>query len=101
VCLYCGSVYSVLTRIVACNYSQVFCVDFNTSFTPVINHAKLVWKNKATILDIETAFHCSLDDEIHIDFPRSLNFNENQKLALSKTIYSLEFRVLESFKVIN
>jgi hypothetical protein len=49
----------------------------------------LFGKIKQQSLTLKQLFHCNLDDEIHIDLPRSLNFNENQKLALRKTIYSL------------
>ena len=49
---------------VACRYSQITGVDFTESSVPAINDVtwrvllavKLLWKLKAKIIDIETAF---------------------------------------------
>ena len=55
----------------ACGYSQVPGVDFEESYSPVINDVtfrvmlvmKIVWKLKALIIDIETPFlHGELDE---------------------------------------
>jgi hypothetical protein len=51
-------------RLLACGYSQIQGINFNESFTPVINDdsfrimliAKLIWNLEASIVDIETAF---------------------------------------------
>jgi hypothetical protein len=54
----------VRARLVACGYSQVLGVDFNESFTSVINDAslrimmiaKLIWELEASIIDDEIGF---------------------------------------------
>jgi Reverse transcriptase (RNA-dependent DNA polymerase) len=64
--------------LVACGYSQVPGVDFNDSFAPVVNDvsfrvlliAKIVWKLKDRIIDVETAFlHGDLKEEIFMEIP--------------------------------
>ena len=58
-------------RLVACGYSQVPGIDFEESYSPVINDVtfrvmlimQIVWKLQALIIDIETAFlHGELDE---------------------------------------
>ena len=59
-------------QLVDCGYSQVPGIEFNDSFTPVVNDvsfrvsliAKIVRKLKARIIDVETAFlHGALKGE--------------------------------------
>jgi Reverse transcriptase (RNA-dependent DNA polymerase) len=61
-------------RLVAYGYSQIPGIDFNESFVLVINDAsfqimlvaKLIWKLKACIVDVEIAFlHGELQEEIY------------------------------------
>jgi Reverse transcriptase (RNA-dependent DNA polymerase) len=94
-------------RLVACGYSQVPGVDFNESFAPVINDvsfrimliSKLIWKLKACIVDVETAFlHGELQEEIYMDVPDGLNAGFDNVLRLSKTIYGLVQSAREFYK---
>jgi hypothetical protein len=84
--------------LVACAYSQIPGVNFNNSFTPVVNDvsfriilsAKLLWGMQANIVDVETAFlHDNLQEEIYMNVPKGMSKNDNNCLLLKKTIYGL------------
>ena len=61
--------------------------------------AKIVWKMKATIIDIETAFlHGNLDEESYMDVLPDLNLEPNKRLILRKTIYGLVQSAREFYK---
>jgi Reverse transcriptase (RNA-dependent DNA polymerase) len=84
--------------LVACGYSQVPRVNFNDSFAPVVNNvsfrvlliAKLVWKLKARIINVKTAFlHGDLKEEIFMETPPGMEASKDECLILKKTIYGL------------
>ena len=85
-------------QLVACGYSQVPGVNFNDSFAPIVNHvsfrvlliAKIVWKLKARIINVETAFlHGDLKEEIFMEIPPGMEASKDECLILKKTIYGL------------
>ena len=86
-------------RLVACGYSQIPGVDFTESYAPVINDvtwrilivAKMMWKLKAKIVDVETAFlHGDLEEEIYMEAPEGLGLErDKQCVLLKKSIYGL------------
>jgi Reverse transcriptase (RNA-dependent DNA polymerase) len=52
--------------------------------------AKLVWKLKARIIDVKTAFlHGDLKEEIFMEIPPGMEASKNEFLILKKTIYGL------------
>ena len=52
--------------------------------------AKLVWKLKARIIDVETAFlHGDLKEEIFMEIPPGMEASKDECLILKKTIYEL------------
>jgi Reverse transcriptase (RNA-dependent DNA polymerase) len=68
-------------RLIACGYSQIPGIEFNKSFSPVINNvsfrimlvAKLMWGLQASIVDVETAFlHGDLSQGIYMNVPERL-----------------------------
>jgi hypothetical protein len=70
----------------ACGYSQVSRIDFNESFSPVLNDVsfrvlivtKLFWDMICIVVDIETSFlHGDLDEEIHMEGSEGLTISEN------------------------
>ena len=87
-------------RLVACGYSQVPGIDFQDSYSPVVNDATvrlliivmLVFELDSLIIDIETAFlHGILGpgEEIYMDCPEGLKAGHDECLLLKKTIYGL------------
>jgi hypothetical protein len=75
--------------LVACGYSQLSGVDFQESFTPVINDITfcillimmLTWNLKGKIVDIKTAFlHGNLKEIIYMEMeiPKGMEVNENE-----------------------
>jgi Reverse transcriptase (RNA-dependent DNA polymerase) len=94
-------------RLVACEYSQVPGVDFNDSFATVLNNvsfrvlliAKLVWKLKARIINVEPAFlHGDLKEEIFMEIPPGMEASKDERLILKKTILSSQFRMRVDLK---
>lgn len=85
-------------RLVACGYSQIPEIDFQDSYSPVVNDTKLrimlimkmIWKLKSILLDIETAFlHGDLDEEIYMECPDGLECEADEILMLLKALYGL------------
>jgi hypothetical protein len=83
---------------VACGYSQIPGVNFNESFSPVVNDvsfrimliAKLIWDLQASFVDVETAFlQGDLQEEIYMSIPEGMNKDTNTCLFLRITIYGL------------
>jgi hypothetical protein len=112
-CIKCKWIFKVKingyfgTRLVSCGYSQATGVGFDESFIPVINGvsfrilliSKLMWNIKAIIIDIETAYlHRSLDEDIYIDVPPSLDFKNSQNLILLEVFYGLIQSAREYYK---
>ena len=85
-------------RLVACGYSQVPGIDYKDTYSPVADDitfrivliTQLLWKLKATLIDIETAFlHGELEEEIYMECPDGMDKGFNECLLLRKTIYGL------------
>ena len=85
-------------RLVACGYSQIPGVDFTESYAPVINDVtwrillviKMLWKLKARLIDIETAFlYGDLDEEIYMESPEGLEHENDDCVKVEKSIYGL------------
>ena len=87
-------------RLVACGYSQIPGIDFQDTYSPVVNDVTvklllikmLVGELDSLIIDIETAFlHGVLGpgEEIYMDCPEGLGAQSDECLLLVKTIYSL------------
>jgi hypothetical protein len=83
---------------VACEYSQVPGLDFNDSFSPIVNDvtfrillvAMLMWNIKVEIVDVETAFlYGDLKEEILMDIPEGMDVAKEDFLSLNKIIYGL------------
>jgi Reverse transcriptase (RNA-dependent DNA polymerase) len=52
--------------------------------------SKLIWNQKACIVDVETAFlHGDLLEEIYMNIPEGMNSNPSDYLLLTKEIYGL------------
>ena len=94
-------------RLVACGYTQVPGIDFTEAYSPVINDVvfrimiilQMVWKLKAKIIDVETAFlHGDLKEEIFMDCPQGLDSNLNDCLLLKKSLYGLVQSARQFFK---
>jgi Reverse transcriptase (RNA-dependent DNA polymerase) len=85
-------------RLVACGYSQIPGVDFQESYSPVINDAifrmmlvlQLGLGLSSKIIDIETAFlNGDLEEEIYMDAPEGLDAASDECVLLEKSIYGL------------
>jgi Reverse transcriptase (RNA-dependent DNA polymerase) len=85
-------------QLVACGYSQTPGVDFQESYSPVVNDAifrmllVLQWalSLKGIIIDIETAFlNGELTEEIYMNAPEGLDAKEDECVLLEKAIYGL------------
>jgi hypothetical protein len=94
-------------RLVACGYSQIPGIDFNESFTLMINDvsfqimliAKLIWNLEASIVDVETAFlHGELQEEIYMSIPEGMSYDSKHCLLLTSTIYGLVQSAREFYK---
>jgi Reverse transcriptase (RNA-dependent DNA polymerase) len=90
---------------VACGYSQVPGVYFQESFAPVMNDVTfrillvmmLIWKLKAKVVDIETAFlHGDLKETIYMEIPKGMEGNIDECLILNKTICGLVQGLVQS-----
>jgi Reverse transcriptase (RNA-dependent DNA polymerase) len=84
--------------LITCGYIQVPGVNFNESFSPIINDVsfgvllimKLIQGLHAIIIDVETAFlHCDLQEEIYMNIRDGLESNDVEYLRLKKTMYGL------------
>jgi hypothetical protein len=93
--------------LVACGYSRIPGIDFNESFTLVINDvslqiiliAKLIWNLEASIVNVETAFlHGELQEEIFMNISEGMSYNSKHCLLLTKTIYGLVQSAREFYK---
>jgi Reverse transcriptase (RNA-dependent DNA polymerase) len=92
-------------RLVACGYSQAPGVDFQESYSPVINDVifrlllvlQLALCLKSVIIDIETAFlNRELTEEIYMSTLEGLKAQEDECVLLEKAIYGL-VQALECF----
>jgi hypothetical protein len=82
-------------------------IDFNESFSPVINDvsfrfmliAKLIWNLEDSIVDVETAFLLGeLQKEIYMNIPEVMSYDSKDCLLLTKTIYGLVQSAREFYK---
>jgi Reverse transcriptase (RNA-dependent DNA polymerase)/gag-polypeptide of LTR copia-type len=85
-------------RLVACGYSQTPGVDFQESYSPVVNDAvfrmMLVMQAalglSSKIIDIETAFlNGDLEEEIYMDAPEGIDAKGDECVQLDKSLYGL------------
>ena len=83
----------------ACGYSQVPGIDYQDSYSPVMNDithrimiiCAIIWDLTQCLLDIEVAFlHGDIEDvEIYMNIPEGMNEGQDKCLFLNKTIYGL------------
>jgi Reverse transcriptase (RNA-dependent DNA polymerase) len=94
-------------RLVACGYSQVPGVDFQESYSPVVNDVafrilvicQIIWNLDSIILDVEAAFlNGELEEEIYMECPMGLDHEEGQALLLKKSLYGLVQSARQFFK---
>jgi Reverse transcriptase (RNA-dependent DNA polymerase) len=85
-------------RLVACGYSQIPGIDFTEIYSPVVNDVALrimdineiVWRMKAMIIDIETAFlYGELEETIFMECPKGINGKDDECVLLKKSLYGL------------
>ena len=95
-------------RLVACGYSQVGGIDFNQSFSPVVNDVtfrimliiKMLMKLDSYLFDVETAFLLgNLEEEIYMQCPPGFDGSGDDCLLLLKTIYGLVQSARQFFKL--
>jgi hypothetical protein len=94
-------------RLVACGYSQIPGVDFQESFSPVINDVafriliicQIIWKLKALLMDVEVAFlNGDLDEMIYMEVPDGFEHQPDEVVLLLKSMYGLVQAALQFFK---
>jgi hypothetical protein len=96
-------------RLVACGYSQKPGIDFQQSYSPVINDTTwriliiimIVMNLQSTIIDVETVFlygEFDAGERIFMDCPKGMTRTEDEVLELQKTIYSLVQASRQYFK---
>jgi Reverse transcriptase (RNA-dependent DNA polymerase) len=88
-------------RLVACGYSQVTGVDFQESYSPVINDVvfrilrilivcQIIWGLTAVLIDVELAFlNGNLDKIIYMECPDGIVCEANEVVRLNKSMYGL------------
>jgi Reverse transcriptase (RNA-dependent DNA polymerase) len=93
--------------LVACGYSQIPGVDFQDSYSPVINNPtfrlilllQLIFGLRSRLLDIEVAFlHGELDEEIYMYCPPGFEHEPDEVLLLLKALYGLVQAARQFFK---
>jgi hypothetical protein len=84
--------------LVACGYSQIPGVDFQESYSPVINDVafriliifQIVWRLESVIIDVEAAFlNGELEEEIYMEVPDGIDHKQDEVLLLHKSLYGL------------
>jgi Reverse transcriptase (RNA-dependent DNA polymerase) len=85
-------------RLVACGYSQKPGVDFQESYSPVINDPvlrivvvyQMVKRLIAVLLDVEGAFlHGELNEIIYMECPDGVAYTGDKVVVLNKSMYGL------------
>jgi Reverse transcriptase (RNA-dependent DNA polymerase) len=85
-------------RLVACGYSKKTEVDFQESYSPVINDVvfrilivlHIIWGLTAALLDVEVAFlNGELDEKIYMECPEGMVRQKNDVVPLLKPMYGL------------
>jgi Reverse transcriptase (RNA-dependent DNA polymerase) len=83
---------------VACGYSQKPGVDFQESYSLVINDVvfrilivlQMIWGLTAALLDVEVAFlNGELDEKIYMECPEGIVRQEDDMVLLLKSMYGL------------
>lgn len=94
-----GNIVRYKARLVAKGCSQLFGIDYNETFSPVVRYSTirfliaLAVKNKLKIdlMNAITAFlQGELDEEIYIEQPEGFKTNSNQVCRLNKAMYGLK-----------
>jgi Reverse transcriptase (RNA-dependent DNA polymerase) len=103
-CVKCKWVFNIKrngvfqARLVACGTSQTPGIDFQESYSPVVNDTiwrmilvlQIALKLGSRIIDIETAFlNGELSEEIYMDAPEGLDAAEDEFVLLLKSLYGL------------
>jgi hypothetical protein len=103
-CVKCNWVFDIKrngvfrARLVACQYSQTPGVDFQESYSPVVNDTiwrmmlvlQIALKLGSRIIDIETAFlNGELSEEIYMNAPKGLDADDDECVLLLKSLYGL------------
>jgi hypothetical protein len=95
-----GELKSYKARLVACGYAQIFGVDFDETYSPVIRltSLRLLFAISAQLgliihqMDVDTAFlHADITEEIYINPPDGMELPENMNcFRLKKALYGLK-----------
>jgi Reverse transcriptase (RNA-dependent DNA polymerase) len=85
-------------RLVACGYSQVPGMNFQESYSPVINDVvfwilivcQIIWGLTAVLVDVEVAFlNGDLDKIIYMECPDGIVCEDDEVVRLNKSMYGL------------
>jgi len=95
-----GELKSYKVRLVACGYAQIFGVDFDETYSPVIRltSLRLLFAISAQLglmihqMDVDTAFlHADIQEEIYIKPPEGFALPEGMNcFKLKKALYGLK-----------
>ena len=106
-----GELKSYKARLVACGYAQIFGVDFDETYSPVIRltSLRLLFAISAQLgliihqMDVDTAFlHADITEEIYINPPDGMVLPDNMDcFRLKKALYGLKQSPREWYNIMN